>query len=208
MAKYFSLLSGESIHQIPGQKIIPAKEFSALKNAAEILEKVSREAEEFRRQTVHEAEKIKALAFEEGFQDALTALNKHILLLDQALTQIREDVQKRILPIALTAARKILGEELKLHPDRIVEIVQTSLKPVTQHRRITIYVNRIDLEYLEAAKPKLKKMFERLENLSIQERADIEPGGCIIETEAGIINAQLENQWRALETAFESFAKK
>ena len=36
----------------------------------------------------------------------------------------------------------------------------------------------------------------------------IEPGGCIIETEAGIINAQLENQWRSLENAFESFMKK
>ncbi|HEV7735836.1 MAG TPA: HrpE/YscL family type III secretion apparatus protein [Chlamydiales bacterium] len=208
MAKYFSLLSGEEVRPAPGHKIIPSNEFSTLKDAAEILEVVQRESDEFKRATLVEAEKIKALAFEEGFQDALTSLNKHILALDDALHQVREDVQKRILPIALKAARKIMGEELKMHPDRIVDIVMTSLKPVTQHRKITIYVNRADLEYVEAAKPALKKMFERLENLSIQERADIEPGGCIIETEAGIINAQLENQWRALETAFESFAKK
>jgi type III secretion protein L len=208
MAKYFSLLSHEEVRPAPGHKIIPSNEFSTLKDAAEILEVVKRESEEFKRATLIEAEKIKALAFEEGFQDALTSLNKHILLLDDALHQIREDVQKRILPIALKAARKIMGEELKMHPDRIVDIVMTSLKPVTQHRKITIFVNRADLEYVESAKPALKKMFERLENLSIQERADIEPGGCIIETEAGIINAQLENQWRALETAFESFAKK
>ncbi len=208
MAKYFSLLSGEEVRPAPGHKIIPSDEFSTLKDAAEILEVVQRESEEFKRATLIEAEKIKALAFEEGFQDALTSLNKHILILDDALHQVREDVQKRILPIALKAARKIMGEELKMHPDRIVDIVMTSLKPVTQHRKITIYVNRADLEYVESAKPALKKMFERLENLSIQERADIEPGGCIIETEAGIINAQLENQWRALETAFESFAKK
>ena len=208
MAKYFSLLSGEEVRPVPGHKIIPSEEFSTLKDAAEILEVVKREAEEFKRDTLVEAEKIKALAFEEGFQDALTSLNKHILLLDDALQQVREDVQKRILPIALKAARKIMGEELKMHPERIVDIVMTSLKPVTQHRKITIYVNRADLEHVESAKPTIKKMFERLENLSIQERADIEPGGCIIETEAGIINAQLENQWRALETAFESFAKK
>lgn len=206
--KYFSLLSGDDVHIAPGQKIVPAKEFSTLKEAAEILHQVKNEAEEFKKNTLVEAEKIKELAFQEGFQDALTSLNKHIVLLDNALKEIREDVQKRILPIALKAARKIMGEELKLHPDRIVDILCQSLKPVTQHRRITIYVNRADLEFVEAAKPKLKKMFERLENLSIQERADIEPGGCIIETEAGIINAQLENQWRALESAFESFAKK
>lgn len=208
MTKFFSLLSGKSVHAKPGQKVIPSKEFSTLKEAAEILEQVNREAEEFKRETTQEAETTKELAFQEGFQDGLASLNKHILALENALKEIRDDVQKRILPIALTAARKILGDELKLHPDRIVDIVQTSLKSVTQHRRITIYVNRHDLENIEAAKPKLKKMFEKLENLSIQERADIEPGGCIIETEAGIINAQLENQWRALEIAFESFAKK
>lgn len=208
MAKYFSLLSGESIHQAPGKKVIPAKEFSTLKEAAEIMEKVVREATEFKQQVVVEAEKTKELAFQEGFQDALLSLNHHILLLDQELKHIREDVHKRILPLAIKAARKILGEELKLHPDRIIDIVQTSLKPVTQHRRITIYVSKADLEHIESAKNTFKKMFEKLENLSIQERADIEPGGCIIETEAGIINAQLENQWRALETAFESFAKK
>jgi type III secretion protein L len=208
MTKYFSLLSGEEVHPAPGHKIIPAKEFSTLQDAAHILEKVKLEAEEFKKQTVIEAEDLKTLSFQEGFQDGLVSLNQHILQLDHELKKIREDVQKRILPLALTAARKIMGEELKLHPDRIVEIVMTSLKPVTQHRKITIYVNRADLEHLEAAKSKIKKIFERLENLSIQERADIEPGGCIIETEAGIINAQLENQWRALETAFESFAKK
>jgi type III secretion protein L len=61
---------------------------------------------------------------------------------------------------------------------------------------------------IENSKSKIKKIFEHLESLSIQERSDIEPGGCMIETEAGIINAQLENQWRALEAAFESFMKK
>ncbi len=208
MTKYFSLLSGEEVHPAPGHKIIPAKEYSTLKDAAEILAKVQLEAEEFKKETVTEAEELKAISFQEGFQDGLVSLNQHIIALDHELKKIREDVQKRILPLALIAARKIMGEELKLHPDRIVDIVMTSLKPITQHRKITIFVNRFDLEHLESAKSKIKKMFERLENLSIQERADIEPGGCIIETEAGIINAQLENQWRALETAFESFAKK
>jgi type III secretion protein L len=69
-------------------------------------------------------------------------------------------------------------------------------------------VHHDDLVELEKSKSKIKKMFEHLESLSLQERDDIEPGGCMIETEAGIINAQLENQWRALEAAFETFMRK
>jgi type III secretion protein L len=208
MKKLFTLLSEKQVRLAPGQKVIPASEFSVLQEAHEILHKVQTEAAQYRLETAAEAEKVKESAFQEGFALALESLNMHILQLDKELKQIREEVHHKILPLALKAARKVVGEELKLHPDRIVDIVLNSLKPVTQHRKITIYVNRADLEALENHKSKIKEIFEKLENFSLQERSDIEPGGCIIETEAGIINAQLENQWRALESAFEAFKGK
>jgi type III secretion protein L len=208
MKKFFSLIFGAEVRLAPGQKVVPAKEFTTLENASVILKTVKAEALTFKQDTVVEAETVKELAFQEGFQQGLISLNKHLLELDRELKHLREDVQKKILPLALKAARKIIGEELRLHPDRIVDIVLTSLKPVTQHRKIVIYVNKADLASLEENKSKIKKIFEHLDSLSIQERGDIETGGCMIETEAGIINAQLENQWRALESAFESFMKK
>jgi type III secretion protein L len=128
--------------------------------------------------------------------------------LDAELKELRKEVQHKILPLTLKAARKILGEELLLRPERIVDIILTALKPVTQHKKIILYVNRADQAILEEHRLEIKKIFEHLESFSIQERSDVEPGGCIIETEAGIINAQLENQWRALESAFEAFMKK
>ena len=118
----------------------------------------------------------------------------------------QHDKKKAILKIQ-SEIRKILGDELKLHPDRIVDIVIQSLKPVTQHHKIKIYANKEDIDILEKHKPQIKEIFEHIEVFSIQERDDIEKGGCVIETEAGIINAQLENQWKALEIAFEKFMK-
>ena len=187
--------------------MVAANEFSTLIDAAQVLEKVKQEAHEFTLKIATEAEQTKEIAFQEGFEKGLIALNHHIAALDKELKIIREDIQKKILPLALKAARKIMGEELKLHPDRIVDIVMTSLKPVTQHRKIAIYVNHEDLAHLEQHRNDIKKIFEHLENLSLQARDDIEPGGCMIETEAGIINAQLETQWRALEIAFQAFQK-
>lgn len=208
MRKFFSLIFGKEVRIAPGEKVVPAEEFSSLVRANEILKTVKAEAIAYQKQMAEEGEKTKELAFQEGFHEGLISLNKHLFTLDEELKHLREDIQKKILPLALKAARKIIGEELRLHPDRIVDIVLTSLKAVTQHRKIVIYVNKADLQMLEDNKSKIKKIFEQLESLSIQERADIESGGCMIETEAGIINAQLENQWRALESAFESFMKK
>ena len=185
----------------PGRKILPAKEFTTLVKANDLLKKAKKEATE-------EAARTKEEAFQEGFQKGLEKWNHQLAHINAELTHLREETQKHILPLALKAARKILGEELKLHPDRIVDIVLTSLKPVTQHKKITIYVNKDDLDMIEKSKAKIRKIFEHLEALSIQERDDIERGGCMIETEAGIINAQLENQWLALEPAFKSFGKK
>ena len=208
MTKFFSLISGKEVRRTPRRKVIPAKEFTKLEEASQIVKTVKQEAAAFKQEIAVESEKIKERAFQEGFQEGLVTFNKYLVALDRELKHLREDVQKKILPLALKAARKIIGEELRLHPDRIVDIVLTSLKPVTQHRKITVYVNKADLQTLEENKNRIKKLFEQLESFSIQERSDIEPGGCMIETEAGIINAQLENQWRALESAFESFMKK
>lgn len=208
MRKFFSLISNKEVRIAPGEKIVRAQEFETLENANDILKTVKAEAFSYTQEVAKEAEKTKESAFQEGFHEGLISLNKHLFALDEELKHLREEVQKKILPLTLMAARKLIGEELKLHPDRIVDIILTALKPVTQHRKITIYVNKSDLDQLEANRPRIKNIFEHLENLSIQERSDIEPGGCMIETEAGIINAQLENQWRALESAFESFMKK
>ncbi len=208
MTKYFSLFFGKKeVRSAPGTKIVPSEEFSTLVSAAEVVEEVKKDAEEFRKETSAEAEKTKEKAYQEGFEQGLASFNEHLLVLDKELKHIREDIQKKILPLALKAARKIVGEELALHPDRIVDVVLTALKPVTQHRKIIVYVHPDDLERLEKSKSKIKKVFDHLESLSLQGRDDIEPGGCVIETEAGIINAQLETQWRALESAFESFMR-
>ena len=206
--KLFSLISGKEVRMAPNQKRIPATEFSLIQEAASILEEVKVETEAFEEKTKAEAEEQKEEGYKKGHQEGLESLNKHLFALDEELKQLRHEIQKKMLPLTLSAARKILGEELKLHPERVVDIVLNSLKPVTQHKKIIIYVNKADLAALEAGKPKLKQIFEHLQSLSIQERDDVEQGGCIIETEAGIINAQLENQWRALESAFESFIGK
>ena len=86
--------------------------------------------------------KSKNRLFRRAFRKGSNRSISHIIALDRELKEIREEVHKKILPLALKAARKIVGEELKLHPDRIVDIVMTALKPVTQHRKIVLYVNR------------------------------------------------------------------
>jgi type III secretion protein L len=206
--KFFSLISGKEVSLSPGEKIVLAKDFSTLVKSSDILKEVKQEAIEYKKNVALECETLKEEGFKKGFDEGLEKLNVLILKLDSDIKKFEEELKKQILPIALKAAKKILGDELKLHPDRIVDIVLQALKPVTQHHKIKIYANKEDIEILEKKKTQIKKILEQAKIFSIEERDDIEKGGCIIETEAGIINAQLENQWKALEIAFEKFMKK
>lgn len=205
--KFFSFLK-EEIHPAPESKVIPKEDFTLLIEASEIVEKAHLDAKQINENALNEGEVLKQEAKKEGFSQGLEKLNEHILKLDQTIKTLENKYEKKVLPIAIKVARKIITQELKTHPEVIVDIIKTALKPVSQHFKVKIFVNKQDLDILEKEKDKINEILQLAQTFSLEERDDIEPGGCIIETEKGIINAQLENQFRALEKAFSSLEQK
>jgi type III secretion protein L len=202
----FKLIKEGMIHT-GKEKIIRKEEFEELLSAKQILEKAKEESEKAISEAHAESIAIKEKAYDEGFQEGLNRFNDQMLLFEDKLKVLKHELQKAVLPLVLKATRKIIGAELKQNPDSILSIVMQSIKSVTQAKVIKLYVCKSDLEILESEKDELKKNFENLESFQIEERSDIEPGSCIIETERGILNATLENQYRALERALEAHMK-
>ncbi len=205
--KFFSLLYQGDIHFASDQKVIPAEEFGILLSAQELVEKAKSDASAYLLATEKECESLRQKAHDEGYNEGLTRFNEHLMQFEIQLRKIHHETQKAIIPLALKAAKKIVAAELKQHPESIVDIVIQSLLPVKQNHKIKIFINKEDKQILEANKSAIKEHFEHLQSLSIQERNDVSPGGCIIETESGIINATIENQWRALESAFGKYIR-
>ncbi|BBI17931.1 putative type III secretion protein SctL [Neochlamydia sp. EPS4] len=205
--KFFSLIHGNGVHVAPETRVIPAEEFSQALEAYQLMEEVKKDALKYKQGVAEEIEKLKEQAQKEGFEEGFKKWVEQIAKVEEEIINVRHETEKVALPIALKAAKKIVGRELELSETAVVDIVSNSLKAVVTHKKITIYVNKKDLEALEKNRQQVKDLFESLETLIIRERADIESGGCIIETEGGIINAQLENQWRIIENAFDRMMK-
>jgi type III secretion protein L len=205
--KLFTLISGSTIHRAPKSKIVPAAQFFTLLNAQEVLDTIKKDAEEYRKQVVAECEKLKEQAQKEGFEQGYQEWTTHISKLEQEVAKVREEMQKLIIPVALKTAKKIVGTELSTSPNSIVEIVSSTLKSVSQHKKIIIYINKLDMAALDQSKAKIKQIFENLESISIRTRDDLEQGDCIIETEGGVINARLKERWRTLETYLDSLGQ-
>lgn len=205
--KFFTLIYGDKIHVAPKTKIISADAVSSLIEASQVLEHIKQDAEKYRLQVAKESEEVKENAAKEGFEEGFKKWSEHLINLEKEIDLVHEELKKLIIPVALKAAKKIVGREIELSEDVIVDIVVANLKAVAQHKKITIYVNKKELDALEHNKSRLRDLFESLESLSIRPRDDVAPGGCIIETEIGIINAGLEHRWHILEKAFEKLAK-
>lgn len=205
--KYFSITDQESIQKHADGKVIPAEDFSMLISAQETLEKAQIESEKKLERAKKQCQNLRKKAKEEGRNEGLEEFNHHLLEFEKQIKTIRSETQRQILPIALKAAKKIVNKELEINPNVIVDIVMGALRPVTQYRHIKIYIHKEDKDLIEKERDQIRQQLDHVETFSIIEREDVEKGGCIIETEAGIINASLENQWRALEAAFETFMK-
>ncbi len=206
--KFLSLLSGKTVNIAPGLKVVPKDEFSRLVSASEVLEEVKEEAIEYRKEVAKKGEELKEQSKKKGFSEGLEKWTDQVKFLEQEIRKVRAEMEKLIASVALKSAKKILGREIELNKETIVDIVSNSLKPVSQHKKVVLYVNKSDLEILEKNKTDLKQVLEQVESFSIQPRGDITPHGVIIETESGIINAQIENLWQKLEIALQSLAKK
>lgn len=199
---FFSFFKGESLHLAPETRIIPAEDYSQLLSTHEILEKAITESIEYKKGIVTECEKLKERAEEEGFHAGLGKWNEKLALLEKEMLSIRQEMEEAIVPLVLAAVKKVIGRELEINPQAIVDIVATALKRVAQNHKIVIYVNPLDLELVDPYRQRLKEIVEHLHSLTIAPREDVERGGCVIETEKGILNAQLQHQMESLETAF------
>lgn len=206
--RLFSLIYGKPNKIAANKKIIPAADVGQLIEAQEILVKVKDDAEKYKLEVAQQCEKLKENATKEGFAVGYQEWSEHISRLEDEILKVRKELVDTVVPVALKAAQKIVGREITLSEESVVDIICNTLKTVAQNKKITIYVNKKDFAAMERNRPRIKALFENLEALSIREREGLERGDCVIETESGIINAQLENQWSALERAFTALLKK
>ena len=206
--RLFSLIKSGDVHLSDGQKIVPQELYTSLVDIETLLQTAKDDIDSHKKEVEAECEVIKQQAFDAGYQEGLTQFHQHLIFFEDTIRHLKVEVQQQMLPLILKATKKIVGDHIRLHPDTIVSIIQQVIKPVLTHHQVKLHVNKKDKAIIEEQKEEIKKLFERLEFFSIEEDNSIESGSVKIETESGIINASLENQWRALESAFAAFAKK
>lgn len=174
----------------------------AEQRAHEILAEANSEAETLK-------EHAKEQGMEEGRHKVEETIKESLVTLNQAVIErkkIIKDAEPEILRIALKSAEQIIRSEVSLHRDVCLNIVSDAINRVSDREQVIIRVNREDAEYIKKFKDKLSGIVDGIKSFSILEDSQIEPGGCIIETNLGYVDARISTKLQAIEDALKKVA--
>jgi flagellar assembly protein FliH len=148
---------------------------------------------------------------DEGYQAGLQQAAASLANLGQVameLEHLKQDLYQRaeqdIVDLALAVSKKILDQEITTNRQAITGVVKAALKRVSDHSQIAIRINPADLQTVKQAEPRLAEYFENSSGVSYETDESIGPGGCIIETNFGEIDARLDQQFAVIAEALRS----
>lgn len=168
-----------------------------LRIPTEDLSKVKAEADRLREEAREEGRR-------EGREEASARIEEALATLNQAVKErkkIIKDAEGEILRLALKVAEQIIRSEVSLHRDVCLNIVAEAIGRVSDREQIIVKVNREDAEYLKRYKDRLAGMLDGVKSFSIIEDSNVEPGGCVIETNLGFIDARIATKMKSIEEA-------
>jgi len=193
---------------LPKREVIPQPKMPERPSTAGEVTRAKNEVQKILEGARQEAEGIRQEAKEagrqEGRQEAATRIEEAMETLNQAVKErkkIIQDSEAEILRLAIKVAEQIIRSEVSLHRDVCLNIVSEAIARVSDREQIIVKVNREDAEYLKRYKDRLAGMLDGVKSFSIIEDANIEPGGCIIETNLGFIDARIATKLKSIEEA-------
>ncbi len=191
----------------------PLPSISASIISADNVPQARSESEKIINQALAEAEAIKEESREAGHQEGLAEASARVEealeTLNQAVKErkkIIKDAESEILRLSLKIAEQIIRSEVSLHRDVSLNIVAEAIARVSDREQIIVKVNREDAEYLKRYKDRLAGILDGVKSFSIIEDASVEPGGCVIETNLGFIDARIGTKLKSIEEALNKVA--
>jgi flagellar assembly protein FliH len=121
-----------------------------------------------------------------------------VRLRQEVLQQAEED----IIALAFHLARKIIQHEALYNHDILVTTLRRALASVMDRDHVVVRVNPAELERALQLQADLLHTVEGLRHLTIAGDKTVGPGGCLVESTFGEIDARLEAQFEELEQRF------
>jgi type III secretion protein L len=196
-----NVIKVHSSNGTPAVSKITREAHEASLEAKDILAKAHEQAA----QLIEDAQQEKDALFEESSERGYAAgLDKWNEALAEAWSR-RDDFLARneaeLVKLAVAIAKKIVRHNIEAGSDVVLQAVKEALKSVRGERRITIKVNPSEEDELREQANSLKLLGSEVGDVVIVGNPSVAAGGCIVESELGVVDAQVDTQLASIEKA-------
>lgn len=187
--------------------LVTAENAAAVVSAEQIVAAAEAEAEHIREEAkaAYEEEKRR------GYDDGIAAGKQEILMqkldLIDASVNFMESVEGKMSDIVMKALRKCVAEIGD--QELVCQIVKKAMQAIVRNQRqITVKVAPDMVPVVRARVQRLLEDFPSVSALDVVEEANLAATACVVETEAGIVEASIDGQLEAIEKSIrKSFSK-
>ncbi|MDO5318312.1 MAG: HrpE/YscL family type III secretion apparatus protein [bacterium] len=187
--------------------LVTADEAGVLAQAEDVIAAAEVEAAQIR----EEAKAAYAAEKQRGYDDGIAEGKAEILmqklnLLDESVRYM-ESIELKVSEIVMKALRKCVAEigDTEL----VIQIVKKAMQAVVRNQRqITVKVNPAMVAVVKGRLQEILAEFPSLSYIDVAEDAHLAAAACVVETEAGLVEASVEGQLAAIEKSIrKNFAK-
>jgi type III secretion protein L len=178
--------------------VVNAEEFEAMTTAKQIIAEAQKKAEEIKAEALRFKEEVFAKAREEAKADVQARAAEELARAKMQAGQIVADSEKDVLDLALKMSSKIIGRDLERDPEVVIELCATAIEAARGSKAMVLKVHPEDGKILREKRPRLMELIGRAVDIAIRDDAEVERGGCIIQTEYGTIDGQIRTQFEML----------
>jgi flagellar assembly protein FliH len=173
-----------------GQRVDRAQ-VAASERAKAIVEQAEQRARAIMEQAALAAGEVRVKAEAEGRADGVAALAAKAIALSAHEAREQERALERVVALARVLAERLLGEELRLDPGRVLALARQALTEARGARQIRLLAHPEDVRLLERSLGELG-----LEHTALTLSADLARarGSLRLETEIGVLDAELAPQ--------------
>ena len=118
-------------------------------------------------------------------------------LKDELYVKIENDVVE----ISVMIAKKIIGDIAEEDRDIVVNIAKEAIKRASDREALRIRVAPVDYDALNKKRSELLQCIDGIKSLIFEADESVQPGGCLIETNQGEIDARIESQIKVIKGA-------
>lgn len=171
-----------------------------LSNADAQAQKVRAEAEKVLKNAEAKAEESIKRGYAEGESKGLAQVTEKLMSLETLKERFYQNAEPDVIKLVMSIAEKVIGKIVLENKEMIHSVVHQALEKAIGDR-ISVKLNPEDYKRLMDGEHEFKDVIDRTRRLTFREDESIIPGGCIVETEVGTIDAQIDTQLKAIKKA-------